>query len=262
MRLVSILIAIFIGISCSPFGSEPPESASASDRTTSTILKSYAESWKGDEEFLLEKAITLGIWIDGAGYTVNLTNDGGEFLAVEPDSFDWGFETDLATLQKLDSGNLNALTAMGQARATDPIPLNIRLPDNFSEDSDIRGFFIPLTLHFWNREWPETIKFGEGQSRFVHGANTSVLIYDEGLRSAWYQLKSGMHINADSADQLNDFDTALVITKGKFRGRIDGVEREFNEGETVLVPAGVSHEFYAEDDEYGEFIILMWGDGA
>ena len=262
MRFISLLIATAIGASCSLDESESSDSAGASDRTASQILESYAAAWKGDDEFLLEEAVTLGIWIDGAGYTVILTNDGGELLAVEPDTFDWGFETDLATLRNMDSGNLSALTAMGQARAEDPIPLNVKLPDNFSEDSDVRGFFIPLTLHFWNREWPETIRFGEGQTRFVHGANTSVLIYDEGLRTAWYQLKSGMHINADPEDQRNDFDTALIVTKGRFRGVIGGVEREFREGEMVLVPEGISHEFYAKDDEYGEFIILMWGDGA
>jgi len=262
MRLISLLVVVTIGVSCSSVDDEQSDLASGNDRTASPILESYAAAWRGEDEFPLEKAITLGIWVDGVGYTIRLANSGGEFFVIEPDMFDWGFETNLATLRKLDSGRLNALTAMGQARATDPIPLDIRLPDNFSEDFNVQGFFIPLTLHFWNREWPETIKFGEDQSRFVHGANTSVLIYDEGLRTAWYQLKPGMHINSNPVDQVNDFDTALVVTKGKFRGKIDGIEREFSEGETVLVPTGISHEFYADNDEYGEFIIMMWGDGA
>jgi len=271
MRLHLILAVTLFTCSCSPVDQDGTSvantissgnSVAKSDRQVPAILESYAAAWRGAQEFQLREKTTLGIWVDGTGYTVILSNDGGVFVAGEPKQFDWGFETNLNTLQRLDSGSMNALTAMGQARASDPIPLDIRLPDSFSADADVRGYFVPLTLHFWNREWPETIKFGEGLTRFVHGANTTVLVYDEGLRSAWYQLKPGMHINSEPADQSNEFDSAVIIIRGHFGGKIDGAERVFNEGETVLIPAGISHEFYALDGEYGEFIILMWGDGA
>lgn len=101
----------------------------------------------------------------------------------------------------------------------------------------IRSFYISLTRHFWNREWPKTIRSGEGVTRDVHGANTTVLVYDQGLRTAWYPLKAGMYINIDPVDQVNEFDTAIIVTRGRFGGKIDGVERVFREGETVLIPA-------------------------
>ncbi len=231
-------------------------------RPTPIILESYAKAWRGKSEFELSSPTILGIWIDGDGYTVEITNDGGTFSIGPPSDFDWGFETDRETLVKLDNRSVNALTAMGQARASDSIPLILRLPDDFSAEDDIRHYFIPLTRHFWNREWPETIHFGEGTTRDIHGANATVLVYSEGLRTAWYQLKPGMHINADITDQVNDFDTAIIVTKGRFSGRLNGIERIFQEGETVLVPEGMTHEFYASDEEYGEFLILMWGENA
>lgn len=270
MRATLVVISGLLLIACTQSADNegsvmtrpPVDGPTASDRSAIAILASYAEAWRGDAEFKLHSPLTLGIWIDGEGFTVKLTNNGGEFTPMTPAQFDFGFVTDLQTLRQIDAGNLNVLTAMGQARASDPIPLELRLPEDFSGNDDIRSYYIPLTLHFWNREWPETIRFGEGTTRSVHGANTTVLIYDQGLRTAWYQLKASMHINADPADQINDFDSAIVVTRGRFGGRIDGVERVFREGETVLVPAGTSHEFYAGDDEYGEFIIVMWGDNA
>ena len=272
MRLAIISFLIFSG--CSDSRIEPNTAASSSmtlprttpqttaDKTAERILHSYAEAWRGSEEFALKQPTVLGFFIDGEAYSITLNQNGGSLSVGEPDRFDWGFETDLQTLIELDSGRLNALTAMGQARADDPIPLSPKLPDNFSESGEIRSYYIPLMLHFWNREWPEAIPFGEGATRFVHGANTSVLVYDEGLRTAWYQIKPGMRINADPKDQTNDFDTAIIVTRGTFQGKLDGSERTFQEGETVLVPEGMTHEFYAQDSDYGEFIILMWGDGA
>lgn len=268
-RLTSILaLAAFVSCSPSPDQISPdmtiglPRDAVQTKRLAHEILESFAYAWRGDEEFLLNSDMTIGVWVDGTGYTIELTNDGASFVHAEPSQFDWGFETDLETLQRMDDGSLNALTAMGQARASDSIPLDIRLPDNFSDDDKVRSYYIPLTLHFWNREWPETVLFGDGLTRSVHGANTTVLVYDQGLRTAWYQLRPGMHINADQADQINDFDTAIVVTRGSFGGRVNGIERAFREGETVLIPAGVAHEFYADDSEYGEFVILMWGENA
>jgi len=267
MRFSCILLFVAVVTGCSETGvpgtgtaddmTFPPSRLVASPETTAAILESYADAWQGEMEFALASPITLGFLIDGQGYTIELADDGGAFSAAAPERFDWGFETDRETLIKLNDGSLNALTAMGQARATDPMPLSLRLPEG-----SVPSHLIPVSLHFWNREWPETILFGEGTTRNIHGANATVLVYGDGLRSAWYQLKPGMHINADPADQTNDFDTAIIVTKGRFAGRLDGQERLFLEGETVLIPEGMRHEFYADEDQYGEFVILMWGENA
>ena len=258
----SLLVGCTLALCASTFGCSSNLIQVERERSASDILASYAAAWRGVREFDLRGDTTLGIWVDEVGYTIVLTNDGGALRADEPDSYDWGFETDLETLRRLDAGTLNALTAMGQARASDPIPMDVSMPDDFTADADVRSYYIPLTIHFWNREWPETIRFGEAYSRAIHGANATVLVYDEGLRTAWYQLKSGMHINSDPADQTNDFETAIIVTEGRFRGKIAGDEHIFVAGETVLIPAGTTHEFYASGDEYGEFIILMWDEGA
>lgn len=267
-RLLLLLATALIGCSPSPGQQEMTESESAGstgdsgERTVIAMLESYADAWRGSEEFQLGGPVTLGIWVDDQAYTVKLSDSGGTFASGEPLRFDWGFVTDSDTLRRIDGGVLNALTAMGQARASDPIALDVRVPDDFSDSDRIQNFYIPLTLHFWNRDWPEIIRFGDGLTREVHGANTTVLIYDEGLRTAWYQLKAGMHINAKPEDQINDFDTAILVTKGRFGARIGGEEVVLEEGQTVMIPTGVTHEFFAGDAQYGEFVIIMWGEGA
>jgi quercetin dioxygenase-like cupin family protein len=35
-----------------------------------------------------------------------------------------------------------------------------------------------------------------------------------------------------------------------------------SEGEAVLIPAGVAHEFWATEDQYAECVLIMFGPGA
>lgn len=250
--------------------STEPSSVAHSDtadpKDVSAILLDIAGAWRGDREFVLRKPTTVGVWVTGKdgskGHTIMLTNKGATYELGAPARFDWGFELDENTLRLLHSGEMSAFTAMGQARADDPIPLNLRLPEDSADTATIRSYYLPLTAHLWNTSWPEVYAVNEAASRTVHGANAIPLVYEEGLRTAWYQLRPGMHINADPEDQTNPFNSAVIVTKGSFLGRLDATERLFQVGEMVMIPKGMTHEFYTEGEMEGEFIILMYGDGA
>jgi mannose-6-phosphate isomerase-like protein (cupin superfamily) len=229
------------------------------------ILQEYADAWRGQEEFKLRQPVRIGFWIRTdkvQEYFITLTNDpGGKLESGKIGKYDLGFELDYTTLKLLHSGALNALTAMAQARGDEPIPLVPKFPPDFEWNLDTRGYIIPLIFHFWNRNWPEIVDFGEPNSREVHGALTTVFFYDNGLRSAWYRVEPGMHVNKKAEDQLNDFPTFIIITKGSIRGKINGKEIVLKAGQSVYIPAGMRHEFWSER-EAGEFIILMFGEGA
>lgn len=229
------------------------------------ILQEFADAWRGQDEFKLRQPVRIGFWIrtnEVQQYSVTLTNEPvGNLESGKVGKFDLGFELDLATLELLHSGALNALTAMGQAREDDFIPLVPKFPPGFEWTPDTRGYIIPLMFHFWNRAWPETVNFGKEWSRKVHGALGTVFFYDSELRSAWYRVEPGMHANKDVEDQVNDFQTFLIVTKGSVRSRLDGKEIELKAGQSVFIPADMSHEFWSEG-EAGEFIILMFGEGA
>jgi mannose-6-phosphate isomerase-like protein (cupin superfamily) len=229
------------------------------------ILERYVEAWRGPQEMVLERPVTLGFWIAGDGggeYHVTLTPDGAATLGEGiPEGFDAGYRTDIQTLRRLDRGELNAMTAMGRAKWSDPAPMDPVLPGG-GLTPEAQALLLPLTFHFWNRDWPEVVPFNASTSRFVHGGNATIIYYDLGLRTAWYQLADGMHINADPSDQTNPFPSLFVITKGSCTARLGGVERELEGGQAVLVPAGMTHELWTTEGQTAELIMIAFGDGA
>jgi mannose-6-phosphate isomerase-like protein (cupin superfamily) len=233
-----------------------------------TILTRYAEAWRGQEELpLIEVPLTLGLEISGVGggsYHVDLPLEGAGSLRDGPPSgaFQVIFETDIDFLRRLDRAELSAMTALGQARAGDPTPLVPRFPPGFRWTDEERAQMLPLIFHFWNREWPPVIRFGEGTTRRIHGGDLAVLYYDAGLRTGWGQVRPGMHINQDPRDQINPFPSLIIITRGVGTGRIGGREMILQEGQAVLIPAGMAHEFWATEDQYAECVMIMFGPGA
>jgi hypothetical protein len=172
------------------------------------------------------------------------------------------YVTDRETLEKIDRGEMNALTAMGRARSTDPAPMDVSFTPGFQPNEDFLAAFLPLTFHFWTRGFPETVSFGPGAGREVHGATMVVLYYQKGLRSAWGQIRKGQRVNADPKDQVNPFPTMMIGLRGRAMSKVGGVEKVLEAGKMVFVPAGTAHEAWNPFDEPAEFIILMFGEGA
>ncbi len=238
-RTVASILAI--GLSVVGLGATPLAQAVAS-RTVSdsanAILQRYADAWLGRKELELPRSLVLAFAVSGdrgGDYGLELSNDpGGTVQEGMPAQYDIRFDVDIEFLRRLDRGEMSALTAMGQARSSDPIPLNPRFGPDFGKITDAPLLFRRLCFHFWNRGWPEITSFSESAAREVHGANAVVFVYDRGFRSAWYQLKPGMHINADPKDQTNNFPQLVIVTKGTFRARLDGREMVLSEGQAVL----------------------------
>jgi len=243
---------------------------SAELRSAEEILRAYVEDFRSDPA--AAEPITFGIRVSGEGggewhvlvggkkeangsYQVDLIRG----LPTNPAAF---FTLDLATLRQIDGGAVNALTAMGRARASDPAPMDIGLMDGFEPAPDFFGRLIPFSFHFWTRGFPEVVDFGKKNSREVHGANMVVFYYQEGLRSAWAQIEKGQHVNEDPKDQSNPFPTMLIGIRGRALAKVGGKEVKLQAGQMVFVPAGVSHEAWNPYDEPAEVIILMFGEGA
>jgi hypothetical protein len=197
-------------------GSEAPEGARE-------ILERYARAWRGREEMPLDTAVILGFRIRGEGggdFHVVLPPEGGaELRPGEPApgaALVTTFETDIDFLRRLDRGELNALTATVQATGHDPIPLVPHHPEGFRWTPEARAFVYPLWFHFWNRDWPEVIPFGDGRTRQAHGANATVFYYDRGLRTMRHQLGPGMRLGgAGGHAHTTTFSYLVVTTRGE-----------------------------------------------
>jgi mannose-6-phosphate isomerase-like protein (cupin superfamily) len=231
-----------------------------------TMLADFAAAWRGEQAMPMASPITVAVRVRDA--------DPGEFHAVlgkasgatlapgMPEQWDVRFELDSDWLARIHAGEISALTAMGQARADDSVPVEPRFGEAFAARDDAGLVFRRLALHFWTRDWPPRVSFGSDASRMVHGGMASVLAYDDRFRSAWYRLEPGMHINADPEDQVNDFPQLIVITDGRGQARLGGREQALEAGEAILIPPGMRHEFWAEDGQTVEMIWIAFGEGA
>lgn len=230
------------------------------------ILQRYADAWLGQKAMALPRELVLAFAVtgeQGGRFSLTLSNNpGGTVQERMPTEYDIRFDLDLEFLRRLDRGEMGALTAMAQARSSDPVPLTPTFGPSFSQIAEPGLLFRRLSFHFWNRGWPAIMSFGESAAREVHGGNAAVFVYDQEFRSAWYQLKPGMHINADPEDQTNDFPQLIIVTRGMFHARLDGREVVLSEGQAIMIPPGMTHEFWAEVGQYGEFVFLAFGEGA
>jgi mannose-6-phosphate isomerase-like protein (cupin superfamily) len=245
----------------------PPAAASvAADRDAATILADYASAWRGRKAMRsFDRPVVFGFSVNGGGdFQMRLPVEGAAELqpGLPEETSDWvaTFALDLETLRRLDRGELNAPTAMAQAQGSDATPLTPRVSPEWAPQ--LRSFVLPLMFHFWTRDWPQVVRFGDGTTRNLHGANGTVLYYQQGLRTAWFQLEPGMRANEKAQDQRNPFDSLLIVTRGRAQAKLDGVDRTLHEGEAVFIPAGMAHQFWAGDDDYSESVLLMFGDGA
>jgi mannose-6-phosphate isomerase-like protein (cupin superfamily) len=262
---------LWIVLSVCLFGASLPGlSQPAQSRSAADILRSYVEDFQSDPA--AAEPMAFGIKVSGEGggewqvVVGGAKKDAGgyrvELQSGLPSSPAAIYTLDLATLRKIDRGEINALTAMGRARASDPAPMDIEFISGFQPDAGFIARLLPFTFHFWTRGTPETVRFDKERSREVHGANMIVFYYQEGLRSAWGQVEKGQHINKDPKDQTNPFPTMFIGIRGKAIARIAGREVTLQAGQMVFIPAGVSHEAWNPYDEPAEVIILMFGEGA
>jgi hypothetical protein len=239
-------------------------------RSAEEIIRSYVEDFQADHA--AAEPIAFGIRIKDetkAEWQVAVLGKKEEAGSYQvelrkglPSNPSFIYTLDLTTLRKIDNGEINALTAMGRARMSDPTPMDVEFMPGFQPDPSFLARFLPFTFHFWTRAFPETVPFGKKHSREVHGANMVIFYYQKGLRSAWGQIDKGQHVNKDPKDQTNPFPTMVIGIWGKAVAKIGGKEVMLQAGQMAFIPAGVSHEAWNPYDEPAEIILLMFGEGA
>ena len=233
-------------------------------KSAEAIITDFVNSYKA--KVSEEKAEIFGIQVQGEG--------GGEwYVLVEPGRNvtlhpgmppqpTFCFTMDLATLKKIQEKEINVLTAMGKARASDKAPADIIFMEGFNPTPEVFGKILPVPFHFFTIGTPEFIRFGEKFSRFVHGGNMVLFYYETGLRTAWAQIKKGMVINKDVKDQVNPFPSLAIGIKGKAKAKLGEKTYSLEEGMAVYIPAGMTHQVWNESDEPAECILIMFGKGS
>lgn len=234
------------------------------DTSARDMLETFVQDFRSDPA-ALDRPITFGIKIrDKGDWHVAVDGKGGvELKNGLPPIPAMYYVTDYETLTLIHRGEMSALTAMGRARMSEKAPMDFGFMAGFQPGPDFLGWGIRFTFHFWTRGLPEIVRFGPGtRSRWVHGAQAKVLYYQKGLRTGWYQIKKGQHVNVDPKDQKNPFPTLIIMINGMCQARIGGKLIKLKEESCLHIPSGVSHEFWNNNDEPAECIIVMFGEGA
>lgn len=230
------------------------------------ILRRYVADYAIDPS--LREDITFGVYVGPEHWHVmaRARRDSQpadvRLIRGEPPQPTFYFTLDYPTLVRIDRGEINALTAMVRGLSSDRAPMSTGSPRGFTPGEGFVEKMLAVSFHFWTRGLPEVIPYGPELTRFVHGTDAVVLYYGKGIRTGWFSLKKGQHANADPRLQVNPFPTLLILTSGRGAGRIGGEQRELQAGNAVLVPAGVSHEFWNPHDEPVEGFLIMFGPGV
>lgn len=241
--------------------------ATASAGSDLETLESYAADFINDP--FLTAPVEFGVRVGDEMYAVSVAPaaegaDARSTVSVGAPSAPSFYYTveDSAWLAKVESGEINALTSMAKAFQSDPAPMDIEVMDGFQPDENFGAWIVPFTFHFWTRGMPEIVRFGPEMTRETHGANAGVFYYQPGLRSAWFDIRPGQHVNADEASRTNPFPSMMILTEGSVTAIIGGVETTFEPNTMMFIPAGVSHEFINETDAPAFGFLFMFGEGA
>ncbi|MEM9501674.1 MAG: cupin domain-containing protein [Pseudomonadota bacterium] len=227
------------------------------------ILERFVSDYKDDP---LAQNITFGVEIDGMRWhVVSRMADQGRVVELKDGFADQPilyFKASRETLNLLDQGVWNGLTAMGAASSADLTPLDILTTDGYERGPDYDATIRPLIFHFWTRGAPEVVQFSATNTRVVHGAPAIGLYYDRDFRSAVYHVPPGL--GRDQAPTLTvPFKRMVLIISGSGEGVMGEESFTMKEGEMVISPPNIPVTFWnASDDEPLSFVWLMWGPGA
>lgn len=243
-----------------------PTPSEPQPRSPEAILEAYVEDFRRDRE--AATARTFGIRVEGEGGGTWTIESAGTKLdddswsvtlrAGAPAEPTFVYTVDATTLRAIDAGQINALTAQGKAFAGDFSPMTVTWMDG-AEEFDER----PFSFHFWTRGFPEKVPFGPGLTREVHGADNVVFYYREGLRTAFSRLEKGDRVNnGPGQPMIIPFPIMVFIISGRGRGVVGDTPVVAGAGEMMFIPPMTPYEWWNEEEEPAEAILVMFGEGA
>ncbi len=240
--------------------------SNAQDEVIKNILERFSVDYQKDPMFTSDHS--FGVEVDKQMWAVEvkmpLDNNPSTFAIRKgsPSSPTFYFVTNIRTLNQLDKGEINALTAAVKAFSTDYAPLDIEVMESFQPNEEFVSDVLTFTFHFWTKGMPEIIPFGQHFTRGTHGAQASIFYYDTGLRTGYGYLHPGQHANEHPQSKSNPFSSMIILIKGKVTARLNDVDYEITAGNAFFIPPGMTHEVLNPYDEPAEFILLMFGEGA
>ena len=124
--------------------------------------------------------------LDKEMYQVEFKDKRFKLYHGQNDSSNMTFESTLKHYNKIYKGDMTAMTSMGQATSSDPIPLIPKLEKPIT-DNPLNDFLF-FSQRFFNLSNYDKVKLGLKHSRLIHGGNAIPIFYQKsnefGVRSA------------------------------------------------------------------------------
>ncbi|MEM7657074.1 MAG: cupin domain-containing protein [Bacteroidota bacterium] len=235
--------------------------------TAEAIIQSYVADFRQDR--FAADPMLFGVRVpDHGAWTVEVSgkqiDESWEVKLSDglPKQATFVYEIEWETLQAIDQGKLNPLTAQGKAFVGDYTPMRVDLMEGYEPSAEEEAKVNPFSFHFWTRGFPEIIPFGQELTRRAHGSNFVVFYYETGIRTAWYRVLPEDKVRHDPREQAMPFPMMIVAIKGTTEGEVDGKRVSLAEGNTLFIPPNVHHKWWNETPEPTEAILIMFGEGA
>lgn len=207
---------------------------------------------------------TLNFYLADSSKAYHVKFSDREFELVEgpADSYNLSFSSTIEHYNKIFRGDMTAMTSMGQANASDPIPLDYDIQNAISGNAT--NDFIFVAQRFFNKTPYDLVKLGEEHARIVHGGLAIPIFYqrteDVGVRSAWYQINKGEQVNEPG--DTNPFPQYFIVMQGRGYAKIGNDTIVVKKNEAYFIPPDHDHVFWNESEEPIIYIFLAWGKGA
>lgn len=235
---------------------------------SAAALQRFVDDYRADP--MLREAY-FGVQVGEEWWTVESKRASGApevtLTAGKPARPTWYFKIEGAdVLNQLDRGDATFGTLAGKANSSDYAPMDIDVMPGHFADGQAPGseFYETLTkvgFHFWYRGNPEVVPFARQAMRRIHGADSTALYYEPGLRMVGFSMKQGQHAFAGE-DSKGPWTKVLVFTGGRGKALIDGRTIDVQAGERLFVPPMVVNEFWNESATPLEGIVIVFGEGA
>ena len=194
--------------------------------------------------------------------SVRLTDTGdeativvGEEIHVEDsvENLDLRINMEQATFKGLLSREADFGALVGRSRMSDVRPINPEFlkPERVSAAFEV----LKVMMNVFFTPGRHKVKELRGElAGDAHGAHPIPLVYWDGLRFAWYQIRRGEVLN--EAGERDPYPQVVVPLRGRGTIVLDGEEMELRPSTAVYIPANSLHQIRADEDI--EALWLAW----
>jgi mannose-6-phosphate isomerase-like protein (cupin superfamily) len=184
---------------------------------------------------------------------VVLTDTGEEATLTLRDKIEVGGGSDEADLKmtmerrifdEVLRGEADFGALIGRSRMSDVRPINFQFlkPERASAITDalkaMITFFTPGRVKVKELSWR--------LAGLAHGAHPIPLVYWDGIRLAWYQVRKGEVVNEEG--ERDSYPQVFIVLKGRGTIFIDETELELRPNTAVYVPINSVHKVKADED--------------